>query len=150
MREASTHAATVVADGLAVVVGLASDPSLAVGGMTVFDSVAGALESEIRATDRASIAFPCVRVKGRKGALAIVLDDRAILAWATGIYRVEPHVDVVPRAKSWGATVAPGLGARQPVRILTVQWAERDPWVVAVPDHPEVAKFVRECFREAR
>jgi hypothetical protein len=47
---------------------------------------------------------------------------------------------------SLGATIAPGLGARQPVKVLTVQWAEQPPWVLAVPSDASTTRFLRTCF----
>ncbi len=138
---------SVVAEGFAALADLTRDPSLVTGGEAIHRSVATALAAELRDGDRATIATPCIRMEGQRPSLLIVLDDRAVLAWTTGVLRPTPHAEALPLDESWGATVAPGKGARQPVKVLTVQWAESDPWVVAVPDRPELTRFLRECFR---
>jgi hypothetical protein len=136
----------VVADGLAVLVGLSGDPSLAKGGTAIYGSLKDALSPEIRPGDHAQIALPCVRMADRYPALLVVLQERAILAWSAGRFRSTPRVETVPLIESWGATIAPGIGARQPVQVLTVLWAERPPWVVAVPSDATTTRFLRTCF----
>ena len=144
--DATFDAAEVVAAGLAVVAELAGDPSLVAGGARIHEALEEALRPEIRAGDRARIALPCVRMADKLPALLVVLQDRAIVAWRSGIYRKKDHVETVPLSASWGATIAPGLGARQPVKVLTVQWAEQPPWVLAVPSDASTTRFLRTCF----
>jgi hypothetical protein len=144
--DATFDPAEVVAAGLSVVAELAGDPSLAAGGAGIYRAVGGALRPEIRSGDRATIAVPCVRMSDKLPALLVVLQDRAILAWRSGLYRKKLHVDTMPLSASWGATIAPGLGARQPVKVLTVQWAEQPPWVLAVPSDASTTRFLRTCF----
>ena len=137
---------TVVADGLAVLVGLSGDPSLAKGGTAIYEPLKEALRPEIRPGDEAEIVLPCVRMADRCPALLVVFQDRAILAWASGRFRKRARVETVPLSESWGATVAPGTGARKPVQVLTVQWAEQAPWVVAVPSDAATTRFLRMRF----
>jgi hypothetical protein len=144
--DATFDPAEVVAAGLAVVAGLAGDPSLAAGGAGIYRSVQGALVPEIRAGDRATIALPCVRMADKLPALLVVLQDRAILAWKSGVYRKTLHAETVPLSASWGATIGSGFGARQPVKVLTVQWAEHPSWVLAVPSDASTTRFLRTCF----
>ena len=144
--DATFDPAEVVAAGLSVVAELARDPSLATGGTGIYRAVEGALRPEIRAGDRATIAVPCVRMADKLPALLVVLQDRAILAWKSGVYRKTLHAETVPLSASWGATIAPGIGARQPVKVLTVQWAEQPPWVLAVPADEPTTRFLRTCF----
>lgn len=143
---AAVDPGVVVADGLAVLVGLSGDPSLAKGGTGIYESLKDALQPEFRAGDHAEIALPCVRMDDRFPALLLVLQDRAILAWNSGRFRATSRVETVPLGESWGATIAPGIGARQPVQVLTVQWAERPPWVIAVPSDATTTRFLRACF----
>lgn len=144
--DAEFDPAEVVAAGLSVVAELAGDPSLATGGAGIYRAVARAVAAEIRPGDRATIAVPCVRMEGKLPALLVVLQDRAVLAWKSGVYRKALHAETVPLSASWGATVAPGIGARQPVKVLTVQWAEQPPWVLAVPSNDSTTRFLRTCF----
>lgn len=144
--DAAFDPAEVVAAGLSVVAELAGDPSLATGGASIYRAVGAALRPEIRAGDRATIAVPCVRMADKLAALLVVLQDRAILAWKSGVYRKALHAEIVPLAASWGATIAPGIGARQPVKVLTVQWADAPPWVLAVPSDESTTRFLRTCF----
>ncbi len=144
--EVTFDAAAVVAAGLSVVVELAGDPSLAVGGTRIYRTVEDAVRPEVRVGDRATIALPCVRMADKLPALLLVLQDRAIVGWKSGVYRKTLHVETVPLSASWGATIAPGIGARQPVKVLTVQWAEQPPWVLAVPSHDSTTRFLRTCF----
>jgi hypothetical protein len=144
--DATFDPAGVVAAGLAVVAELAGDPSLATGGAGLYGTLKEALAPEIRPGDRATIALPCVRMADRLPALLVVLQDRAILAWKSGTYRKTLHAEAVPLSASWGATIAPGTGARQPVKVLTVQWAEHPPWVLAVPSDASTTRFLRTCF----
>ncbi len=145
-RDATFDPSEVVAAGLAVVAELAGDPSLATGGAGIYRAVEGALRPEIRARDRATIVVPCVRMADKLPALLVVLQDRAVVAWKSGVCRKVLHAETVPLSASWGATIAPGLGARQPVKVLTVQWAEQPPWVLAVPSDPSTTRFLRTCF----
>ena len=138
--------ADVVAAGLAVVAELAGDPSLVAGGAAIYRVVGPAVGPGIRPGDRATIAVPCVRMADKLPALLVVFDDRAILGWKSGAFRGRLHVETVPLGSSWGATISPGLGAHQPVKVLTVQWAERDPWVLAVPSDAATTRFLRTCF----
>jgi hypothetical protein len=147
---AAVDPGAVVADGLAVLVELSGDPSLAVGGKRFYKEFERVVRPEIRSGDRATIALPCVRMDDRFPALLVVLQDRAILAWKSGRFRRTTYVETVPLRTSWGATVAPGVGARQPVQVLTVQWAEQQPWVVAVPSDSATTRFVRALFAAAR
>ena len=143
---ATFDAAGVVDAGLAVVVDLAGDASLAAGGARIYRGVEAALRPEIHEGDRATVALPCVRMEDKLPALLLLLQDRAILAWRSGLYRKVLHVETRPLSASSGATIAPGVGARQPVKVLTVQWAEDAPWVVAVPSAERTTRFLRTCF----
>jgi hypothetical protein len=136
----------VVTDGLAVLVGLSGDPSLAVGGTSFYQALAEALPPEIRSGDRATIALPCVRMADTLPAL---LEDRAILAWKAGRFRKTSRVETVPLSSSWGATIAPGIGAHKPVKVLTVQWGDRPPWTLAVPSDDGTTRVLRTCFKAA-
>jgi len=147
MPEVAAEVAATIARGLASVVELTREPALATGGETILRSVSGAVAAELDPREDIVIALPCIQMADKKPSLLVVLEDRAILAWSTGVLRSTPHSDVVPLAESWGATIAPGIGSRQPVKVLTVQWAERDPWVVAVPDYPQLTGRLRELFR---
>jgi hypothetical protein len=118
-ESAAVHQGTVVADGLAVLVGLSGDPTLATGGTGIYEALKEALRPEIRSGDHAEIALPCVRMADKFPALVVVLRDRA--------------------------TIAPGIGSRQPVQVLTVQWADRPPWVVAVPSDTSTTRSLRTC-----
>lgn len=149
-ESAAVDPAAVVADGLAVLVGVSGDPSLATGGASFYEALKDALRPEFRSGDHAEIALPCVRIADRLPALLVVLQDRAILAWTSGRFRKTTHVETVQRSASWGSTVAPGIGARQPIQVLTVQWAEQAPWVVAVPSDAATTRFLRTLFAAAR
>jgi hypothetical protein len=144
--DATFDPAEVVAAGLSVVAELAGDPSLAAGGAGIYRAVEGALRPEIRAGDRATIALPCIRMADKLPALLVVLQDRAIVAWKSGMYRKTLHAETMPLGASWGATIAPGTGARQLVKVLTVQWADQPPWVLAVPSDASTTRFLRTCF----
>lgn len=147
MREDTTSdPAALVADGLAVVVGLSGDPTLALGGTRIYDAVKDAVAPEIRSGDSATIVLPCVRMEGGLPALLLILEDRAILGWEEGRFRKTSRTETVPLSSSWGATIAPGIGARQPVKVLTVQWGDQPPWVLAVPSDDAVTRFLRTCF----
>jgi hypothetical protein len=135
-----------VAGGLSVAVTVSGDASLAVGGTRIYESVRAAIAPELGPADHVTIVVPCVRIADRLGAILVVLQDRAILAWVSGIYRKKRHVEVMPLSSSWGATIAPGSGARRAIRILTIQWAEGPPWVIAVPSDAATTRFLRECF----
>ncbi len=151
MRDDTTFdPAALIADGLAVVVDLSGDPTLALGGTRIYDVVRDAVAPEVRPGDRATIVLPCVRMDGGLRSLLLVLEDRAILAWEEGRFRKTSRVETAPLSSSWGATIAPGIGARQPVKVLTVQWGDRDPWVVAVPSDDAVTRFLRTCFKAAQ
>ena len=147
---AASDAAGVVSDGLAVLVGLTKDSSLELGGTTFFEAAGAELRAELRPGDAATIALPCVRMADKVPALLVVLQDRAILAWSKGLVRKRVTVETVPLSSVWGSTVAPGIGARHPVMVLTVQWADRPPWTVAIPTDPELNQFMRTCFAPAR
>lgn len=147
MPDAATHdPRAVVVAGLAIAVEVSGDPSLATGGARIYDAVRTLIAPELGPDDRATIAVPCVRMADRLGALLLVLQDRAILAWTSGVYRKKFRFETMPLSSSWGATIAPGSGARQPVKVLTVQWAEAPPWVVAVPSDAATTRLLRECF----
>jgi hypothetical protein len=79
--------AKVIAAGLAVVADLAGDPSLAAGGAGIFKAAEPVVRPEIGAGDEATITVPCVRMKDKLPALLVVLQDRAIVAWKSGVYR---------------------------------------------------------------
>jgi hypothetical protein len=137
---------TVVADGLAVLVGLSGDATLAKGGTLIYGDLKEALRPEIHADDHATIALPCVLMAGGIPALMTILDDRAILAWKEGRFRKVPRVEVARLDSRGGSTVAPGVGARHTVKVLTVMWDDVEPWVVAVPDNAETTRFLRTCL----
>jgi hypothetical protein len=136
----------VVVAGLSIAVAVSGDPSLAAGGARIYDAVRAVIAPELGPADHATIAVPCVRMADRLGALLLILQDRAILAWTSGISRKKRHFETMPLNSSWGATIAPGTGAHQPVKVLTVQWAEGPPWVVAVPSDSSTTRLLRECF----
>ncbi len=139
----------VVADGLAVLVDISGDPSLAVGGTYFYDAVRGVLDPEIRSGDRAAIALPCVRMAGGLPALLMILEDRAILGWREGRFRKVSRVEVARLDALGGSTVAPGVGAHKTVKVLTVMWEDLPPWVLAVPDNAETTRLLRTCLAVA-
>ena len=133
--------------GLAVVAELAGDPSLAAGGTDIYRAV-GVGDGARRSAREIARRSPCRASGWPTGSPRCSWWSRTV-RYSRGVGRCTERrleAETMPLSASWGATVAPGIGARQPVKVLTVQWADDAPWVLAVPSAEATTRFPPELL----